>query len=146
MGLDNGIRIKNVRIEDIKVPWFVDKRPWYQHEPEPESEHEEERELYVEVIYWRKCWGIRNAIMNKFHFIDDKKSVGKYLIEFEDIPALYRVLTPFMDKQYYEDNADSIWDYDDYSEHLQNDILTLLWLGEFMLEHPDAEVYFYDSY
>lgn len=142
MGLDNGFRIKNKRKADIKVPWFVDKRLWYDYDPS----EDEDGQPSVEIIYWRKCWGIRNAIMNKLHFEDNSTSNDRFSIQFEDIPAICRILTRFMDKQYYEENADSIWDYEDFSERLSDSILTLLWLGQFMQENPGVEVYFYDSY
>ena len=130
MGLDN-IRIKNVKLEDLKVPWFV------KLDDCPYSEQQE-----VEVCYWRKCWGIRDIFISKLHYEDG----GETKVEVDDVPAIVKALEPFMSKSYWEEYADSIWEYDEYLFQQSLNLKNLLWLGQYMKENPDIEVYFYDSY
>jgi hypothetical protein len=54
MGLDNGIVVKN--LDRNNIPNFI-KLPfgW-----DLEKDH-------IEIAYWRKCWGIRNDILDILH-------------------------------------------------------------------------------
>lgn len=128
MGLDNGIRIKINKIEG-KLPWFVELEPSFNGKE-------------IEVCYWRKCWGIRDEILKLCHF----ENQYYYELESEDIPAIIRVLGNFMDREYWNERADSIWTYDEYLPQNTHNILNLLWLKDYMDEHPEVECYFYDSY
>ena len=131
MGLDNGIILK-VNPENISVTnKLIKLDKTYSDNPE------------TEVCYWRKCWGIRNAIVKKFHF--DKEG-GEYKLDAEDIPAIIRILFSFYSKEEWEENADSIWEWEEFKDTLRQQILNLTWLYDYMLANPDVEVYFYDSY
>lgn len=129
MGLDNGFILKKINKADI--PSFI----------RYDDEYREENE--VELIYWRKCWGLRNAVLRVLHVEDER---GYYRIDAEDIPAILRNLYPFLSKEYWEDNADSIWTFEEKVESLIQDILNLKWLYAYMEDHPEVECYFYDSY
>jgi hypothetical protein len=131
MGLDNGIVLQGVKRENIKVPWFVSF---------PFATDFEHR---LDVCYWRKCWGIRERIRNLLH-MDNK--VYEAPVEEDDIPALIRLLENFLDKDYWDNNAESIWEYDEYKSHLLQQIKNLLWLREFLKLNPCVKCYFYDSY
>ena len=78
------------------------------------------------------------------HPIDD--NIYGFPIEREDIPAIVRELYKFLDKSYYEENADSIWEFDEIIDNLFQQIINLKWLEGYMEDHPDVEVEFYDSY
>ena len=52
----------------------------------------------------------------------------------------------YLDREYYDENADSIWEYDEYKENIQHSIINLVWLRVYMETHPDVTCYFYDSY
>ena len=52
----------------------------------------------------------------------------------------------YLDREYYDENADSIWEYDDYKENIQHSIINLMWMRVYMEAHPDVTCYFYDSY
>ena len=52
----------------------------------------------------------------------------------------------YLDKEYYEDNADSIWEYPEYKDNIQQSIINLMWLKMYMESHPEVTAYFYDSY
>ena len=131
MGLDNGVICKNIKRED--VPTWVDL-PWGWDE-----EHED-----VELIYFRKHWGIRGEILKKIHCMDDNESHTP--VEAEDIIPIVKILMKYLDKEYYEYNADSIWEYAEACNHIQHSIINLIWLKTYMESHPDVECYFYDSW
>lgn len=129
MGLDNGIVIKKIKKEDI--PSFIKYEEYYSGS-----------EPVFEIAYWRKCWGIRQVIANVLH------SYGEYAnesINREDIPALVEALVPFLGKDYWDRNADSIWEYEEQVANTRKILINLLWLYIFMENH-DVKVEFYDSY
>lgn len=137
MGLDNGIILK---LKENKVP---------EDFPSPESldsfELENvEKKGELEIAYWRKCWGIRAAIIGVLHMKDSEEWI--HSVEAEDCPALRRALIKFLKPDYWEENADSIWEYDEMFETMLNIILNLKWLERRLKTHPEETAYFYDSY
>ena len=129
MGLDNGFTLKNV--DKTTIPKFIQYDDTYMGENE------------LELVYWRKCWGLREVVMNVLHMGD--QDYGKQ-VEAEDIPAILRKLYPFLSKEYWEENADSIWSFEEKVESFTHDILNLTWLEGYLREHPEVECDFYDSY
>ena len=67
-------------------------------------------------------------------------------VESEDILPIVKILTKYLDKEYYENNADSIWEYLEYKDNIQQSIINLMWLKMYMESHPEVTAYFYDSY
>lgn len=132
MGLDNGIKVTGIPKEDKK------KIPYYEKDWGDFLENGE-----IEPIYWRKCWGLRNVVVSILHMDQDE---GTKKIDPEDIPALIRVLKPFLSRDYWDENADSIWEYDEYFQKIYKNLIFLEWLKDYYKEHPEIEVYFYDSY
>ena len=135
MGLDNGIIIKEaeaLKDEFKSCPCFT----W--------SDDDQKTYGYQEIAYWRKCWGIREAILRVLR--KDQNSCGEHLVEYDDVQAIVRALKPFLSKEYWEENADSIWEYESAVDNLIDTILRLSWLDGFMQTHKDLKVYFYDSY
>lgn len=134
MGLDNGIILK---LKDKTLP---------QDFPGELDDYEKEhlsRTGELEVAYWRKCWGIRNEIVNMLHMKNDE---GEHIIEHDDVKPIRRILISYMHPNYWEENADSIWEYDEMVENLIDQLIKLKWLEYYLREHKDAECYFYDSY
>lgn len=131
MGLDNGIilKVNPNTITNLNKLVRLDKT-WGE-------------DPHTEVCYWRKCWGIRNAIIGKFHFPTD---CGKFKLDAEDIPVIIKILFDFYGKEEWEEKADSIWEWDEFKDNLRQQILNLTWLYDYMLANPECEVYFYDSY
>ena len=129
MGLDNGLICKNINRNN--VPTWV-KLPW------------DFKDEDIELVYFRKCWGIRGEILAKLHCreINDWKTT----VDSEDIIPVVKILMKYLDKEYYEENADSIWEYDEASGNIQQSIINLMWLKTYMEYHPEVECYFYDSY
>lgn len=131
MGLDNGVICKNIKDNDI--PTWV-KLPWGR-------KHED-----IELVYFRKCWGIRGEILAKLHCMKENDSCST--VDAEDILPIVKILMKYLDKEYYEDNADSIWEFEEARGNIQQSIINLLWLKMYMDEHKsdNVECYFYDSY
>jgi hypothetical protein len=131
MGLDNGIYLQDIKREQIKFPWFV-SLPF-----------DNDFENRLEICYWRKCWGIRSKIRTILRMKEDE---FEHEVEEDDIPALVRALEVFLDEEYWDQFADSIWSYNEYKPHLLEQIKNLLWLREYLKEHLNVKCYFYDSY
>lgn len=131
MGLDNGCVCKNINRKDI--PTWV-KLPWGWDEKRKDQT----------LIYFRKHWGIRGEILAKLHCIEVNDS--HTTVDAEDIIPIVKILMKYLDKEYYEDNANSIWEYEEAYDHIQQSIMNLMWLKMYMESHPDVECYFYDSY
>ena len=128
MGLDNGFICKNIKRDEI--PSYV-RLPW------------DCRDEDIEIAYFRKCWGIRGEIIRLLHVKDDAYKIP---VEKEDIIPIVKILMKYLDRKYYDENADSIWEYDEYKENIQHSIINLMWLRVYMETHPDVTCYFYDSY
>ena len=119
MGLDNGIILRDVNSKELVVNKLINL--------------DNLEDTSTEICYWRKCWGIRNAIVEKLHFNDNEE----YKLDVEDIGHL---------QTEWEEDADSIWEWDEFKDTLRQQIFNLIWLYDYMLAHSDAEVIFYDSY
>lgn len=131
MGLDNGFVCANIKKDD--VPTWV-KLPWGWTD----------RDDACELAYFRKYWGLRGEILAKLHCMEYNDSETN--VDAEDIIPLVKILMNYLDKEYYEYNADSIWEYDEAKNNIECSIINLLWLKTYMDSHPDVTCYFYDSY
>lgn len=128
MGLDNGIILRDVNPKELVVNKLINL--------------DNLEDTSAEICYWRKCWGIRNAIVEKLHFNDNEESK----LDVEDIPVIIKILFDFYGQTEWEENADSIWEWDEFKDTLRQQIFNLMWLYDYMLAHSDAEIIFYDSY
>jgi hypothetical protein len=129
MGLDNAIRLRDCYPEDIDFPWYV--KPSF------------DGVGFVDVCYWRKCWGIRKEI-----FDICQASVNEYMtpISAEMIPSIMKCLEKFLKEDYWNENAESIWTYEQMFSEILQQIKNLCWLKEYLEQHPEAHCYFIDSY
>ena len=127
MGLDNGIIVKNKTRKELP--------PWIRYFSEKDYVEG------VEICYWRKWWGFRNEIMNKFATQDDQCYID---LKREDIRAIFYILEWYL--KYPEEATHGYWEDDEVKKKIKVDLWNLFWLYIHMLFHPDTEVYFYDSY
>lgn len=98
-----------------------------------------------EILYWRKNWGLRNEIVNTFRPKDNNEYL--YLLETpKDVFTLIKIIVSWMDKNKWEENGNSIWDYDEILPILQRDIINLSIAYVVMKNNPDIYLEFYDSY
>ena len=63
-----------------------------------------------------------------------------------EIPNLIAILKRFNNEKYWDEWANSIWDYDDIKKNLRRYIRNLYLLRILMFFHPDYELSFEDSY
>lgn len=135
MGLDNGIQIKrNTSTNSIpELKQF-------------ELAYDNKHQFDFEICYWRKCYNIRNMIMDVVESARDNDNSD--ILTTTDIEKIIHGLQSFNSANWQE-NGGSIWDWDDeeypYSEKIQYDIENLKKL-QTLMEKYDLEVYFYDSY
>ena len=134
MGLDNGFRVKsNIRKierkdlpEDISYPFDED----YNDVPE--------------IVYWRKCWGLRDMVLSILG-----KEEEKYVYEIDttsQIIDIMRGIIEFMNEETWEEEGNSIWTYQEIREHLAYDLVNLSLMIGYMKNNPDVYLEFYDSY
>lgn len=125
MGLDNGIIIKTL---DIDLP-HLKKYEWLADKGE------------TEVCYWRKFWGFRDEVVNEFNC-----GAGDLILDPPKIDIIIEILENFLERDYYDDYGDSIWEYDEYLLHNIKCLQNLKYVKQYLINHPDVECYFYDSY
>lgn len=97
-----------------------------------------------EVCYWRKCWGLRNEILSALR--DAEGDEYEIKIDADAADVIADVINGWMDPEKWETEGDSIWEYEVMAPHLEQDIINLKWLAEYLDENPETECYFYDSY
>ena len=135
MGLDNSIQIKrNTSTNSIpELKQF-------------ELSYDNKHQFDFEICYWRKCYNIRNMVMDVVEGARDNDNSD--ILTTTDIEKIIHGLQSFNSANWQE-NGGSIWDWDDeeypYSEKIQRDIENLKKL-QTLMEKYDLEVYFYDSY
>ena len=137
MGLDNGIVVKS------------DKRKITRDDLPSEILYpfDEDFNDSPEIRYWRKNWGLRGFIVHYLNAIGNKVEEGIYVIEtYYEIFDIVDIIFHFLDKEVWEEEGESIWEYEEVKEHLQNDIVNLVLMIPFMKENPDVYLEFYDSY
>lgn len=137
VGLDNGIYVKSnhrkitreMLPEGIVYPW---------------DEKFDSSEGGVEILYWRKNWGLRNAVLQLFSYEKDK--YGHEIETPGQVFELIKIIIHFLDKEIWDDEGDSIWEYDEIKPVLQQNIINLTTIASFMMNNPDIYLEFYDSY
>lgn len=111
--------------------------PWEEKYDNPEEG--------VEILYWRKNWGLRNRVVGTFPC--EGASEYYYTIETPaQVFELIRIIVSFMDKEKWEEDGDSIWDYNDILPVLQQNVINLAIIASFMQNNSDVYLVFYDSY
>ena len=131
MGLDNGVIVRGVTRKDL--PRFLRY---------PTSEDYSDK--YVEVCYWRKCWGLRNLFLEDADINPDFGDVGEYPLGDYELTILIRCIDHYLRNP--DEWKNSIWTYDEIRPVLREQKWNLVLLRGWLWRHPDAEIFFYDSY
>lgn len=133
MGLDNGVMLKVKNEKDYeKAHCLFNHESWY----EP---------CECEVAYWRKCYGIRNAILR----VVDPSVTNEYRfpVTLDNIDDIIKTFKHFLHKKEWEEEADTIWEWDENTRRNQaRNLRGLRCLRRWLRRHPDDTAYFYDSY
>ena len=135
MGLDNGVIVRSTHRKLTRA--MLPEELIYPFDKDYEDDG-------IEILYWRKNWGLRDAVVHTFP-TDDIDYY--YLIETpQQVFELIRIIVYFMNKETWEEDGDSIWDYDEILPILQRDVMNLAIIASFMKNNPDVYLIFYDSY
>lgn len=137
MGLDNGIYVKSNRrkvTRDMLPPGI---RYCWDEEYDGEG---------PEILYWRKNWSLRNAVLESDVVTQSKDDKFEYEINTsKQVFELIKIIVSFMNKETWE-KSDTIWEYEEYLPILRQNIINLAIIASFMENNPDIYLIFYDSY
>lgn len=145
MGLDNGIVVYS------KIPFDLPK------EVKPSDSwaivHKDGVDVLYEMFlcYWRKCWNVREVMLeiiaDRLRGEDGKTLVDDSYFELtlSDIEKFYKKLL-WLNKSKNWDPAESIWPYKDIKDTLDQQLLNLEWLMDYMRGGDKILVCFLDSY
>ena len=135
MGLDNGVCLKILHKEGFgDIPAWVHREEW-----------EDKYDYDYEILYWRKCWNVRGAIMG-YLGVDDESY--EWCLTTYDLYAIAEMLEH---EVYGEDNWEdglSIWTWEEVGEHYLACLEYARKVVEWLKTKPVGtyELYFYDSY
>ncbi len=136
MGLDNGIRVLHKEGKTLHIP-----KKYYDYIVDDFN--------HYEIAYWRKCWGVRKAVLEAIIPEDYLYGYDSYdiFLDRKDIKKLISLMKRFSTKYWWNRCADSIWEYDTNIRKRQKRIVrNLKFIYWYMLFDPNIEAYFYDSY
>lgn len=133
MGLDNGLCVGNYPEE------FKKNAPegFFMFNNETKS---------IEFAYWRKCWNLRNEIME---LLPEDPQENSYCFDVS-LPTLREIRTiciKYLDPEYYAaHSSDMFWDYDEIINILSQIVKNIVYVIDSWEKYPDIAVCFYDSY
>ena len=131
MGLDNSIEIKRTPYTDSISELRQFNLDW-------DNKHEYD----FSVCYWRKCWNIRNGILD---ILGDRFSdQWRFHLNTENIDKIIAFLKS-LNKHNWNDDGGSICTWEEYKNHIKDDIKKLKMLRKLMKKY-DLKVVFIDSY
>lgn len=147
MGLDNGIILRHRNKEKIEkiLPNYVNIGidDYY-----TDTNQKSKNDTLWDVCYWRKCWGLRDRILE---VLKNKGSDDFEQYEFELMPdnlrAIRDILIDYLTRPFLWDNENrSIWDFKNMIDHLAQDVVNISWLINVLECDHKASAFFYDSY
>lgn len=149
MGLDNGIIVRTK--EKGKIFSTMQKAGVGIDAPIELNENIDGDFKYeYEIVYWRKCYGIRSYILSIIRRNHDEKTEGKFYFpltvnDLKDIQWL--VYQCSISKRYFDDQANSIFEYDAMRPILERQVQNLeILIQEKLKQGDNIKVIFYDSY
>ena len=137
MGLDNGFYVKsNKRQITREVLPSIIKYPF-----------EKDYNGNVEIVYWRKNWGLRYGVLDILGKRFASESEYRFEIDKpETVEEIIQLLAEFLNPEKWEEDGQSIWTAEEVRPGLLRDIINLAAIHTFMCENPDVYLEFYDSY
>lgn len=141
MGLDNGVIIAS------KTKEFRDKIPkkWIRWSYDNGAEEFPDHPFRTEVMYWRKCWGLRDLILRNC-FPDYNKDQYYFVFDREKLTILYDVIVACLELHANWEDMRSIWTWDEIKSTMLDARQTCAWLIDQVVDKEDVIIYFYDSY
>lgn len=113
-----------------------------------------ERSCNMEICYFRKCWGIRDEILDILKANHTEYNIcefggGTYNLDSKDIKDIKKIIKRFLDEDYFNDYADSkVFTYEEYKPVLKKAYKNLGWLRWYLwlCGSNVRRLWFYDSY
>ena len=140
MGLDNGLMLhsRNMIKAAERPPKVTSLGGYDDYDGKPMFDYE--------VLYYRKCWNIRNKVANILDLSRDY--VQKYDLSIDDVKQIWHIINELNSPNTWESQGGSIWTYEEIKDHLDSDLLSLEWLIYYMRNHKEDEymVEFYDKF
>lgn len=140
MGLDNGLILYSKK--EINIP--KELKSFVARTINEDWDYSCEYDL----LYFRKCYNIRRAVGRVLEA--DLEYCGKSGLTISEVKGIWWVLNIFNNESTWEESEwGSIWTYDEIRDRLDQSLLILEWLINFMRENQDDSTYvveFYDSY
>ena len=137
MGLDNGIYVKSNKRKITRE--ILPAAIVYPFNKDYTSD--------VEILYWRKNWGLRDDVLDAFGWSGMSDEEYKFEIDTpEQVITLIELIAHWLDEEHWTDNARSIWTYKEIRPVLIQNIINLSMIYTFMVDNPDVYLEFYDSY
>lgn len=137
MGLDNGFYVKSNKRKITR-----DMLPKSIRYPFEENLAPNE----VEIVYWRKNWGLRNAILNLLNVPPFSDEYSFDIDTPETVIDIICIIASFLDPKKWNEEGESIWSLEEARYGLIQDMMNFALIYGFMLENPDVYLEFYDSY
>lgn len=98
----------------------------------------------VEIIYWRKNYGLTETIRQYCKDASLPNENGKYIItQKQQIYNILEIIADFMNEAVWENSGDSMWTYDEVLPYLRQNIDNLIVMMNFMKYNSDIYLVFY---
>ena len=130
MGLDNGICIKRKSASKDALLQF-------------DEEWRSRNDYDLEVAYWRKCWNVRDIILDILNVPFDNNSETRMSVE--DVVDVIAALKQ-LNEGNYQNRGGCIWGWNDFKRIQRRNLRALRRLVKLMKKDNSLEVYFYDSW
>lgn len=157
MGLDNGITLQFT--QDTPAELLALIRPYY------DSYDCDDKTKTIDLLYWRKCWNIRELILTALDNdgYNTDYATGEYILDIDIFESILLSLQRAYNYEWWYEHNDSIWDwvdieYDEDKPPFDHGIADVCWESlstAFMVlgilrARPEYQKYcvisFYDSY
>ena len=100
-----------------------------------------------EIAYWRKCWNIREDILNIIGKNKDAYVAYEYPVSYNDLLEIIKTLKSYNRHNWNTSETQNLWEWRDIKHTLKRQIKTLIHVAQIFKKDPCAfTVMFYDSY
>ena len=137
MGLDNGVIVRSTHRKLTRA--MLPEELIYPFDKDYEDDG-------IEILYWRKNWGLRDAVVHTFPTEDDNNYCYHLIETPQQVFKLIHIIVSFMNKETWEEDGNSIWDYEEILPILEQNVINLAIIAGFMQNNSDVYLIFYDSY
>ena len=135
MGLDNGIMLKIKDAEEFgPMPEWIRREEW-----------EDKYGFDYEILYWRKCWNVRNEILT---YLGAELDEYQWTIMPDDLVNIIHLLRTYVYGEENWNSGESIWTWEEVGENFLHWLEYAEKVAAWLRTKPydSYQLYFYDSY